>query len=204
MEDRSGPTFELQKIMTLSKPIKRRTVIISVILVLLLTGVAITAVRALDYWEVVNTYWRVHDVVMQPTAAGRYYIALFWEHNYELCALTLEHPQVMNDGRTIIMEFEPGLRALAEGRGDEIVITAEMVDHVTAYLDLISGLGSPELAAAIHNEEAKFPFEQFKGMTFEQARILTIGLPEPGPIPTPIDWEFPRTPDPPPLSTGTP
>ncbi len=64
------------------------------ILTLLLAGTAFTAGRALDYMEVVDTYWRVHDDVFQPTEMGRYYIDLFWQHNYELCTLIVDDAQV--------------------------------------------------------------------------------------------------------------
>jgi hypothetical protein len=186
------------------RPIKRRTIIIGLVLTILLAGLAFTAGRALDYWQVVDTYWRVHDELMQPTEAGRYYIALFWQHNYELCMLIVDHPQVMDDGRTIILEFEPGLHALVEGHGDEVYLTSGMIDRVQAFLDLLIAVGSPELGAAIQAERARTPLDQFKGMTFEQARLLVVGPPEEGPIPTPIDWAFPRDPNPTPYSTGTP
>jgi hypothetical protein len=183
--------------------IKRRTLLIGMILTLLLAGTAFTAGRALDYMEVVDTYWRVHDDVLQPTEMGRYYIELFWQHNYELCTLIIDHPQVKDDGLSIILQFEPGLRALVDGQGEDVRLTAEMVDRVQAYLELLIELGSPELGAAIQAEMARTPLEQYKGMTFEEARVSTVGLPT-GPVPTPIDWDFPRYPDTPPASTDMP
>jgi hypothetical protein len=183
--------------------IKRRTLLIGLILTLLLSGTAFTAGRALDYMEVIDTYWRVHDDVLQPTEMGRYYIDLFWQHNYELCTLIIDHAQVKDDGLSIILQFEPGLRALVDGHGEQVRLTAEMVDRVQAYLELLIELGSPELGAAIQAERARTPLEQYKGLTFEEVRVSTVGLPL-GPVPTPIDWDFPRYPATAPASTGTP
>ena len=188
----------------MKRSLRRRALILGLILTLVLAGLAFTAARALDYWQVVDTYWRVHDEVMQPTAAGRYYIDLFWRHNNELCTLIIDHPEVMEQGRTIILEYEPGLHALVDGYGDDVYLTDEMVDLVQAFLDLLVAVGSPELGADIRAESVKWPFQQFKGLTFEQVRLLTLGLPEAGPLPTPIDWYFPRDPNPSPVGTGTP
>jgi hypothetical protein len=179
----------------MKRPFKRRTIVIGLILTLLLAGTAFTVGRALDYMGIVNTYWRVHDDVLQPTEMGRYYIDLYWRHNYELCTLILNNPQVKDDGLTIILEYEPGLRALVEGLGGDVIISEKMVDDVEDYLDLLVSVGSPELSGDIQAERLRTPFDQFRGMSFEQARITAVGLPEEGPIPTPIDWEFPRTPE---------
>lgn len=185
------------------RKIKRRTIVIGLVLTFVLAGTAFTAGRALDYMEVVDTYWRVHDEVLQPTEMGRYYIDLFWQHNYELCTLILDNPQVKDDGLPIILQFEPGLRALVDGQGEDVRLTPEMVDRVQAYLELLMQVGSPELSAAIQAELTRTPLDQFEGMTFEQARVLAVGLPV-GPVPTPIDWDFPRDPSPTPFGTGTP
>ncbi len=78
-----------------------------------------------------------------------------------------------------------------------------MIDRVQGYLDLLIELGSPELRTAIQAELARTPLEQYKGMTFEEVRVSTVGLPT-GPVPTPIDWDFPRAPESTPAVTGTP
>jgi hypothetical protein len=160
------------------RTIRTRTLLLGAGLAILLIGMAVTAVGALDYMDVVDTYWRVHDEVLQPTEMGRYYIDLFWRTNPELCELIVSHDAMKDDGLVIILQFEPGLRALVDGEGDEVIITPEMVERVEAYLDLLIEIGSPELGAAIQAERARAPLSELTGMTFEQARIALVGLPE--------------------------
>ncbi len=185
------------------RKVRRRTIVIGLILTLVLAGTVFTAGRALDYMEVVNTYWRVHDEVLYPTDSGRYYIDLFWRQNTELCSLILEHGQVKDDGLPIILQFEPGLRALVDGEGDNVRITDVMVDRVQTYLDLLVSLGSPELGAAIQAERARTPLDQFRGMTFEEARLMLVGMPE-VPAPPPASHDIPQESTLTPCSTGTP
>ena len=169
---------------------KRRPIVLGIILAILLICLVFTGGRALDYMEVVDTYWRVHDEVLQPTELGRYYIDLFWQHNPELCNLILSYPEVKDDGFVIILQFEPGLRALVNGEGDDVRITKAMTDRVQSYLDLLTEVGSPALQAAIRTESDRTPIGDFSGMTFEQAVILTVGLPL-EPIATPLSTSLP-------------
>ncbi len=167
-----------------------RPLVLGIILATILICLVFTAGRALDYMEVVDTYWDIHDDVLRPTEAGRYYIDLFWRHNPELCDLVLSYPKVKDDALVIILQFEPGLRALVNGDGGKVRITQDMVERVQAYLDLLTEAGSPELQAAIRIERARTPFGDFSGMTFEQARILLVGLPQ-EPIATPFSTSMP-------------
>ncbi len=167
-----------------------RPIVLGIILAIILICLVFTGGRALDYMEVIDTYWHVHDDVLLPTEMGRYYIDLFWQHNNELCSLVLSHPMVKDDGLVIILQFEPGLRALVNGDGDEVRITQVMVDRVQDYLDFLVEVGSPELQAAIRTERARTPFDDFSGMTFEQARILLVGLPQ-EPAATPYSTSLP-------------
>ena len=167
-----------------------RPLVLGIVLAIILIGLVFSAGRALDYMEVIDTYWGIHDDVLRPTEAGRTYIDLFWTHNPELCNLILSHPKVKDVEVVIILEFEPGLRALVNGEGDKVRITQEMVDRVEAYLNLLTEIGSPELQAAIRIERARTPFGEFSGMTFEQARILIVGLPQ-EPIATPFSTSLP-------------
>jgi len=162
----------------LKRLFRYRPFILGIILAVILICLVFTGGRALDYLEVVDTYWRVHDDVLRPTEMGRYYIDLFWRHNNELCNLILDYPAVKNEGLVIILQFEPGLRALVDGKGDGVRVTQVMVDRVQAYLDLLMEVGSPDLQAAIRIERARTPFGDFSGMTFKQARILLVGLPQ--------------------------
>lgn len=169
---------------------RHRPLVLGIILAIILICLVFTGGRALDYMEIVDTYWRVHDDVLLPTEVGRYYVDLFWQHNNELCNLILRYPRVKDDGLVIILQFEPGLRALVNGDGDEVRITQVMVDRVQAYLDLLVEVGSLELQGAIRAERTRTPFGNFSGMTFEQARLLLVGLPQ-EPAATPYSTSLP-------------
>lgn len=137
--------------------------------------------------DILDTYWDVHDQVLLPTERGRHYIHLFWTHSPELCEIDMANPALAEEGTAIILEFEPALRALVDGHGDDVVITESMAHRADAYLIALQELASPELREVIEAERARTPFEELIGLTFEEARILLVGLPvdpPPEPLPT--------------------
>jgi hypothetical protein len=169
----------------MSRPRIRLALIVAPLIALVVAGLAFGVGRASDYLQTIDTYWRVHDDVLLPTEAGRRYIDLFWTYNYELIDLLDVNQESFHLGFEIIDDFEPPLRGLVDGRGDEVLITAEMVAQVEAYLDLLTQIGSPALKATIEQERARTPFADLVGMTFEQARLHLVGPPdEVYPMPT--------------------
>ncbi len=150
---------------------------LAAVLAIVLAGSIFFTARALDYRDVIDTYWRVHDEVLLPTEAGRRYIDIFWKYSPELCVLGSTYPEVMEEGKVLILQFDPLLRALVDGEGDQVVITKELVDRLEAYLDLLGQVGSPDLRAAIQSERARTPLRELIGMTFEEARGKLVGTP---------------------------
>jgi hypothetical protein len=73
----------------------------------------------------------------------------------------------------------PGFQALDEGRGDEVVFTAEMAAQLTEAYRIVQGVASPELASQI--EQMLLERDELRiyvGMTFAQvARQFGIGAP---------------------------
>ena len=163
---------------TMKRLLRPRTVVLAAILAAAAAGLAFAAGMAETYGEVVDTYWRVHDEVLLPTEAGRRYIDLFWRHNGELCQLVMTNQEIMDEGRGIILQFEPALRALVDGEGAEVTITRVLVERVEAYLDLLVEVGSPELQETIRAERERTPLGGLVGMTFEEARLHLVGQPE--------------------------
>lgn len=164
--------------------------VLAAILAIVLAGFVFITARALDYKEVVDTYWRVHDEVLLPTEAGRRYIDLFWQYSPETCVLGSTYPEVMEEGKIILLQFEPPLRALVDGDGDQVVITQALVDRVEAYLDLLGQVGSADLRATIQSERARTPLRELIGLTFEEARAHLVSTPQ--------------TTNPPPVGTNLP
>ena len=164
-----------------------RILLLAALLAALLTCLWFSTSFASDYMDVLDTYWDIHDQVLFPTERGGHYIDLFWAHSPELCEIVMANPGLADEGAAIMMEFEPPLRALVDGYGASVVITESMVHRADAYLTALHELASPELRVTIESERARTPLEGLIGLTFEEARIVLVGLPEeplPGPLPT--------------------
>ncbi|MCJ7825169.1 MAG: hypothetical protein MUP44_09740, partial [Anaerolineales bacterium] len=141
-----------------------------------------------DYSETLEVYWRVHDEVLLPTEIGRHYIDLFFKYSPELCRLSPASPAFHEEAFSLIFMFEPWLKALVEGQGDDVIVTMEMVTRVQTYLDHIYEKASPELRQTLYEERARFPLENLVGLSMEEARRQLVGLPE---NPTPVPTSFP-------------
>ena len=102
----------------------------------------------------------------------------------------MSDPEITKEALSIVLLFEPPLRALADGKGDEVIVTEEMVNKVNAFLLTLELLASPELRTTIQTERARTPFEPLIGTTFEEARLLLVGLPQ-YPLPEPLPTRFP-------------
>ena len=159
-------------------PRTRRALIVGPLFAVLLAGLLFGVGRASDFLQIVDTYWRVHDEVLLPAEEGRRYIDLYWTYGGELVDLIQHNQAAFDMGRDIIEAFEPPLRALVDGRGQEVGITNDMVIQVEAYLDLLMKIGSPDLQAAIREERARTPLRDLVGMTFEEARLKLLGPPQ--------------------------
>ena len=159
-------------------PRTRRALIVGPLFAVLLAGLLFGVGGASDFLQIVDTYWRVHDEVLLPAEEGRRYIDLYWTYGGELVNLIQHNQAAFDMGRDIIEAFEPPLRALVDGRGQEVGITNDMVIQVEAYLDLLMKIGSPDLQAAIREERARTPLRDLVGMTFEEARLKLLGPPQ--------------------------
>jgi len=160
---------------------------LAAVFALLLACIGFSSARAGDYMAVLDTYWDIHDQVLFPTNAGRRYIDLFWAYSPELCQIAMADPAITEEGAAIILQFEPPLRALVDGKGSTVIITDSMVRRVESFLAALEERGSPELRAAIQTERARTPLNQLVGLTFEDATLFLVGPQIPslaGPLPT--------------------
>lgn len=159
----------------------------SILALLAVLVFGITSIYASDYSHVIATYWDVHDQVLYPTERGRHYIDLFWQHGMEIGKIILSDKVIQNEAQEIILLFEPSLRALVDGHGDEVFVSEEMAIRAENFLILLEGLGSLELRSTIQTERVFTPFAPLIGLTFEEARLLLVGPPQyplPEPLPT--------------------
>jgi hypothetical protein len=100
---------------------------------------------------------------------GEAYIDLYLQHGSEMGQIGLDDPQLLWDAYGTLQNFLPGLEALVQGQGDDILITQEMVDDGLDIWQRIAAVSSPELAATINNELAQSNnLQDFVGLTFAE------------------------------------
>lgn len=160
------------------------TAVLSVIALLVF---GISSISASDYSHAIDTYWDIHDQVLYPTERGRHYIDLFWQHGLEISAIIFSDAAIQDEAQGIIFLFEPSLRALVDGHGDEVIITEEMARRAADFLTILEEHGSAVLRTTIQTERVITPFEPLIGLTFEEARLVLVGPPQyplPEPLPT--------------------
>ncbi len=123
-----------------------------------------------DLSRYAELYWRVDAELLPQTPAGQHYRALYYQYGYEIFQLELNHPRQYAEGTDLLISFAPGLEALMDGRGDEVIITASQAQRAEAYVNWVASVGSPALRQAIRAEQARLPrLSSFAGLTMAQA-----------------------------------
>ena len=164
--------------------IKIRTCLILILAALLLLAVPAAVVTGKDVWSTVDLYLRVESELLMPTETGRYYREIFWTYNDELIDIVLANPNFWNESFNLISTFEVGFEALLDGRGSEVVITAEQIAVAEDYYTLLMEIGSPALQRTLHEEAARYPLQSFIGLTMDESATRVLG-PQTIPLPTP-------------------
>jgi hypothetical protein len=114
--------------------------------------------------------------------SGQDYIDLYYEHGSEMGQLGLEDPGLLWDAYGTLQNFLPGLEALVTGRGDEVVVTEEMVGDALDVWQRLAAAGSPQLAATINGQLSQYNnLQDFAGLTFNEWAVA-IGVNPPADI----------------------
>jgi hypothetical protein len=118
--------------------------------------------------------------VFGGSAGGQYYIGLYAQHGSEMGMLGLADPALLWDAFGTLQNFLPGLQALVSGRGDQVLVTQDMVDDALDIWQRLAAAGSTPLADTINGELAKYNnLDDFVGLTFDQwARAIGVEPPE--------------------------
>jgi len=125
--------------------------------------------RAVDMAEFAPLLYRVRDEYLTQTEEGQRYIALFKEYMTEISLILFPDENLYKQGYDVIKAWEPNLRALVDGKGDQVAITEEQVNLVMTFLDALSKEASSELQDTIQAEQKRKPLAEFVGATMEQA-----------------------------------
>lgn len=114
--------------------------------------------------------------LFSATGDGQHYIDLYVQHGSEMGQLGLDDPGLLWDAYGTLQNFLPGLEALVTGRGDEVIVTQEMVDDALNVWQQLAAAGSPALTAVINTELAQYNnLQDFVGLTFD-GWALAIGV----------------------------
>ncbi|MCK4740828.1 MAG: hypothetical protein KAS80_00945 [Anaerolineales bacterium] len=161
-----------------------RTCLILILVTLLLLAVPAAVVTGKDVWSTVELYLRVESELLMPTESGRYYREIFWTHNDELIDLAFAYPNFWNESFNLISTFDVGFEALLNGRGSDVVITAEQIAVAEDYYTLLMEISSPALQRTLQEESTRYPLRSFIGLTMEESAARVLG-PQTIPRPTP-------------------
>lgn len=122
--------------------------------------------------EVAVTLRQLRDQLWSKTDAGQHYTNLFEEHSLRMSYLLLREPELRHQASQILYEFAPGIQALLDGNGREVVVTEEMVNNVRDFLVLLAEADAQyeggELAKTIEGEMSRIEWRRLSGMTFDQ------------------------------------
>jgi hypothetical protein len=159
-----------------SKPNKNLRTVLVVLLIILgsfglcASGVFVKAVNdRSDYGEIID---RTEIVLLQKTEVTRYYHDMSWRHNDEIMDIMFHMtPAELMQAFTAADTWMPNMRALLDGEGDTVVITAEQVNGLSNMLLLVAGRGSPALHDDIIQEMDRLHLSDFIGMTMTQAWV---------------------------------
>ncbi|MCA1899165.1 MAG: right-handed parallel beta-helix repeat-containing protein [Chloroflexi bacterium] len=116
-----------------------------------------------------ETLYRVRDEILAKTPQGMMYVRLYYGHGAELVSLLAANSNLREEARSVLLMWQPNLRALADGKGADMVIVTAQVQTLETFLDHLRALASPELQAAIDAERAKHPLSDAAGLTMLEA-----------------------------------
>lgn len=114
-------------------------------------------------------FYRVRFDVLGQSPKGRNYISLFDVYGREITQIIRDHPSMVIESVSVLIEWQPNLESLVNGSGENVTITDKQVQDVTAYLNHIAQWASPELKSVIDLERSITPLETTIGMTMNQA-----------------------------------
>jgi hypothetical protein len=129
----------------------------------------LTAAATMEDTVDLELQYRVRDRVFRKNAGGRRVTDLFYAHRAELLAAALAAPSVAMLAKENLLAWQPNLRALVEGGGAAVTVTAGQVDGLVAFLDALRPTAAPRLQEAIDRERALADLPSWVGLTMDQA-----------------------------------
>ena len=95
---------------------------------------------------------RLRDEILARDHKGRYYIETYYRHGWDLFIMLLFHHDLRTEGRRIAEELYGVSQCLLED--GETLITGELLERVTTFLEKVSRYAKPELKMALRGIKA--------------------------------------------------
>jgi hypothetical protein len=119
--------------------------------------------------------YAVRQQILETAPRGRHLRELYYAHTDEILRLLIANWGRWDEAFDTLVRFQPHLLALVEGRGAEVVVSAEDVQAVDRFLDHLAAAASPALASVLAQERAAAQLGQLVGLNMEQARRVLVG-----------------------------
>jgi len=116
-----------------------------------------------------STYRSLRDQVLASSPQGQYFIDLYEQVSPELLQTISGQSWLLFRTVNVVERWAPAFQALAEGRGDEVLVTPEMIAEGLDYLEHLRGAVSPGLEELIRAEQEALDVSSWADMTMNQA-----------------------------------
>jgi hypothetical protein len=113
------------------------------------------------------------ESLMNQTTEGQRLTALYRTHSPELLTMALANQQLAQAEANLVLSFQPLVTALLLGKGNQPIVSQQMIDQVNAVWDQIASLASSDLKAAMETERTRLnrfqsivskPFSEWAGL----------------------------------------
>lgn len=107
--------------------------------------------------------------IFQRTSEGQRYIDFYRRSFPKIARLVAEDRGMRQDAIATLQNFMPGIQAMTEGRGDDVILDATMLSNALDIWQRLSDRDSGPLSAFIESELARWNnLDDFVGLTFDE------------------------------------
>lgn len=121
----------------------------------------------------IATLYQVRDLVLPQSAAGQSLEETYYDNTNRAAQLVLEDADLRMQAAGVVQDLQPAAASLADGQGDEMTISSDMIVKVNGLLDALASRdiasGGGALDAAIDAERTVIDISQLQGLTLDEA-----------------------------------
>jgi hypothetical protein len=113
---------------------------------------------------------------MSESDEGQRLIDVYYAQSPEIAQLMITNTNLLQQGVATMESWQPALRSITFGAGNNATISAEQVEAMNGFLDALAAAGSSELQQVITTERAAIQLDTLVGQTMNEATRRTIGV----------------------------